>query len=505
MNPRLANLLDHEMASARESAGMHRYDGQVADLSPSGVRSFVSRLGQGPVEPDRHDEAHLQAMESGARVYWEELAEHRRNPLVHLENLDLATYDRDYAPEAERHEARRRHLACWPDAIDAAIESLDRVPAPIATSLLGPAAGLAAELVPDDGDAVVANALAAHARLMEHLGQASEHGPPEVGIGAASLARLMGESEAMMVDLGRLAATARSETERLGEILAEACKALSPDSTPARLVPELLRDHPSSEDIYTQAQSQINEATAFMLARNLLADPGGKCVVGPAPPSRRWAMAMMSWSGPYEVDTDSWYQVNPPDPTWSPEEQEEWLSVFSHTTLPVITVHEVTPGHFAHGRMLRQVRGDVRRCLYSSSFVEGWAHYAEELYWEEGFRADDGRFAIGMCIEALVRVTRLSVALGLHTGAMSQAEAVRLFEIKAFLSGPAARSEAERGAFDPTYGRYTWGKLEIMALRDEARAQWGQRYNHRRFHEALLSLGAPPLGLMGAALDTPRR
>ena len=54
--------------------------------------------------------------------------------------------------------------------------------------------------------------------------------------------------------------------------------------------------------------------------------------------------------------------------------------------LPAITVHEVTPGHYAHGRMLRRVKGDARRVLSSSAFVEGWAHYAEELFVEEGFR-----------------------------------------------------------------------------------------------------------------------
>src|SRR5207302_3267123 len=97
-------------------------------------------------------------------------------------------------------------------------------------------------------------------------------------------------------------------------------------------------------------------------------------------------------------------------------------------------------------------------------------------------------------------ITRLAVAIGIHTGAMTMGDAVHRFEEDAFLRGPAARSEAERSSFDPTYGRYTWGKLEIIALRDEARARWGRRYRHRRFHEALLALGAPPLGLMGDAL-----
>jgi hypothetical protein len=83
---------------------------------------------------------------------------------------------------------------------------------------------------------------------------------------------------------------------------------------------------------------------------------------------------------------------------------------------------------------------------------------------------------------------------------MTVDDATARFETDAFLLGPAARSEAARATYDPTYGRYTWGKLEIMSLRDEARSAWGTRFSLRRFHEALLALGAPPLGTMGDAL-----
>ena len=143
----------------------------------------------------------------------------------------------------------------------------------------------------------------------------------------------------------------------------------------------------------------------------------------------------------------------------------------------------------------------MRRTLFSPSFVEGWAHYAEELCVDEGFRDGHPGFTIGVCVEALIRVTRLAVAIGLHSGAMTVDDAVHRFEADAFQRGPAARSEAGRAAWDPTYGRYTWGKLEIQSLRDDAIAAWGKRYSHRRFHEALLALGAPPLGLMDTALQ----
>src|SRR4030095_7928780 len=150
--------------------------------------------------------------------------------------------------------------------------------------------------------------------------------------------------------------------------------------------------------------------------------------------------------------------------------------------------HARAPGHFAHARRLRQVGSDVRRTLHSLAFVEGWAHYGEEVCVEEGFRADDPRFAAGVALEALPRGTRLATSLRPH----------------AFSSAPPPRSEAARATFDPTYGRYTWGKLEIQRLRGRARAAWGAGFSLQRFHDTLLSLGSPPLGLLPAVLD-PRR
>jgi uncharacterized protein (DUF885 family) len=164
-------------------------------------------------------------------------------------------------------------------------------------------------------------------------------------------------------------------------------------------------------------------------------------------------------------------------------------------------VHEVAPGHFSHGRALRRLISEVRRTVHSSAFVEGWAHYAEELCVEEGFGADDARIVIGVWLEALVRVTRLACAIGVHTAGMTVEQAARRFEADTHLTGPAALSEARRATFDPTYGRYTWGKLEILELRERAREEWGPGFTLQRFHKALLDLGSPPLGLLGTAVE----
>jgi hypothetical protein len=500
ISPRLRCVLDLDPTGSREGIGLHEYDGTVADYSPAGVRAAMARLGTGSPpsgsEPaDAIDAALLATSEATARLQFGELESHRWNPLVHAGNLDVTGYDRAYAPLDERRRARAAHLARWPDAVDGAIESLDQVTQPVARALLPSIRALGSGV--DDVDAV-----RALDRLVAHLEHAAANGDPDARLGATRLTALFGVPQHLAVDLGELARRATAERARLRELLAESCSRLRPGVPTADVVAALLDDHPDTpEGIYAEARAQIVEATAFTLERDLMPPLDGECLVGPAPPSKSWAMAMMSWAGAYEPDNPAWYYVTPPDPAWSAETRAEWLAVFSRTTLPPITVHEVMPGHFAHSRRMRRVESHERRCCLSNAFIEGWAHYAEELFVEEGFRADDPRFAAGVAIEALVRVTRLAVTIGIHTGAMTVADGAAMFAADAYLRGEAANSEANRATFDPTYGRYTWGKLEILAARERARSRWGNAYSHKRFHTALLDAGAPPLGLLDAVVE----
>jgi hypothetical protein len=484
----------------RESVGRHELDGEVPDLSPEGIRAALDGLG-GPALDDPHDEAHLAAFERAVRVQYGELEQHRRNARPLLAAMDLSGYARPYAPRETRDEARRRHLARWPELIDGALASLDQVPATMAQGLLGSVRGAAHGV--DEDEPGGAEALRAHARLVGHLEHAATAGDPDPSLGAAGLAALLGAGEALDVDLARMEEQADAERARLRGMLLDATSANDPDAGPERTVASLLDDHPDADGVLDLARQLTDEALAFTRDRGLVDERflTGDCRVAPSPPSRRWATAMMSWSAPYEPDGPSWYYISPPDPSWPDERQRQWLSAFSRTTLPSTTVHEVAPGHFVHGRALRAASSDVRRSLHSSSFIEGWAHYAEELCIEEGFRAGDPRFVAGVALKALLRVTRMAVAIGLHSRTMDVEEAVHRFREDALVRDAVAEAETARATFDPTYGRYTWGKLEILALRDEARRRWGATFTLRRFHDAMLSLGAPPLGLLPAALE----
>jgi Bacterial protein of unknown function (DUF885) len=505
LDPRVRAVCDLNVAEAREYGGRHEYDGVPQDLSPEGVAAGLTRLASaratGAVQPDPHDEAHLRAFEGLQRVVYGDLELHRRNPLFHLAELDLACYDKEYAPAATRDAARAAHLAAWPRVIDAAISALDQVPAPVAEALLGGIRGLADGISADALPAARDAALAGHARLVAYLERSADNGDPDAALGSAALTALLGTAEAMEVDLGALAAEADAERDRLHERLAESAALVDAGRPPLDVARTLVRDHPDRAGVIKAATYWTQRAIDFTRERDLMPYHDGVCLVGEAPPSRRWAMAMISTNAPAELDAPSWYYITPPDESWPEDQAEAWLEVFSATTLPAITVHEVAPGHFSHHQALRRAPGPVRRTLFSSAFVEGWAHYAEELCVEEGFLADDPRFAVGVWLEALVRVTRLGSAIGVHTAGWTVAEAAARFEADTHLAGSAALSEARRATFDPTYGRYTWGKLEILRLRDQARAAWGAGFTLKRFHAALMELGSPPLGLIGTAIE----
>ena len=490
MEPRLRALCDLSVPDVREGSGRHEYDGVVPDLSPAGVARGLAALGGPPVD-DPYDERLLSAFETAARVAFAEVELHRRDPLLHVSAMDLACYDREYAPATERERARAQHLAAWPDAVDAALASLDQVPADVAAGTLSSVRGLSAG-VHDEA------ALAAHARLVEHVRRAADEGDPDPALGGPALSALMSSREALDVDLGRLAERADAERDRLRALLADACARIAPGVAVSEVLSRLEHDHPDADGVLAAARALTAEVIAWTAERGLVPFDDGECLVGPAPESRSYAMAMMSWAAPGEPEGPSWYHVTPPDPSWPQLEQEQWLAVFSRASLPAVTLHEVAPGHFSHGRALRRVRSEARATLLSDGFAEGWAHYGEELALEQGFRDGDPLVQAGVAIEALVRVTRLRVAIGVHTGAMSVADGARAFTQDAGLQGPAALSEARRATYDPTYGHYTWGKLELLALRERARQRPG--FTLRQFHTDLLALGSPPLGLMEAAL-----
>ena len=315
LDARVRAICDLDVAESREWGGRHEYDGAPQDLSADGVATGLARLAaaraSGTAQDDPHDEAHLRAFEDLQRVVYADLELHRSNPKAHLGELDLACYDKDYAPAADRHAARAAHLAAWPTVIDAAVGTLDALPAPIAGSLLGAVQGLAAGIPADADPRAREAALAAHVRLVAHVQRAVDSGPSDAALGASGLAALLSSAESIDVDLGALTARADAERDRLMERLAESAAQIDRQRQPLDLARELVKDHPDRAGVIKTARYWTERALEFTRERDLVPVHDGVCLVGESPESRRWATAMISANAPAERDAPSWYWITP--------------------------------------------------------------------------------------------------------------------------------------------------------------------------------------------------
>jgi uncharacterized protein (DUF885 family) len=259
------------------------------------------------------------------------------------------------------------------------------------------------------------------------------------------------------------------------------------------------QNHPAAGQLVPVAQQQLQELEEFINRNGIITIPPGEPVsVAPTPRFYRWTFASMWTPGPFEAKPmQAFYYITDVDPAWPAERQDEHLRDFNYGALWAISIHEVFPGHFLHYQHLRQVESKLRKSILFSSaaFVEGWAHYCEQMMIDEGFRKKDPTVRLGQLAEALIRLCRFVVGVRLHCEDMSVEQGVRFFREEAFLEEGSARREAERGTFDPSYIVYSLGKLMVLKLREDYKAAQGSKYSLRQFHDTLLANGTVPFWL----------
>ena len=254
--------------------------------------------------------------------------------------------------------------------------------------------------------------------------------------------------------------------------------------------------HPEPGRLTAAAQEQVKELQDFLRKGTIVGMPDGEpVIVAPSPEFYRWAFASMWTPGPFESKPSrAYYYLTDVDRAWTPERQKEHMRDFNIPTLWNVTIHEVYPGHFLHYQHLRQVESKVRKSTMFApmSFVEGWAHYCEQMMVEAGFRRSDATVRLGQLAESLVRLARVVVGIRLHCEDLSVEQGMRFFRDEAFLEEANARREAERGTFDPGYVVYSIGKLMMLKLRQDYKEQQDGKFSLRAFHDAVLSQGSAP-------------
>jgi uncharacterized protein (DUF885 family) len=160
----------------------------------------------------------------------------------------------------------------------------------------------------------------------------------------------------------------------------------------------------------------------------------------------------------------------------------------------MINVHEAYPGHYLQFLYAPRFPTKTRKLISCGSNAEGWAHYTEQMMVDEGFGGGDPRIRLAQLQEALLRDCRYVVGIKLHTAGWTVEQGAKLFEEKAFQEPANAFEESRRGAYNPTYLYYTFGKLEILDLRADYLKLPGKTL--RDFHDAFVAQGSIPLPLV---------
>ena len=182
--------------------------------------------------------------------------------------------------------------------------------------------------------------------------------------------------------------------------------------------------------------------------------------------------------------------------TWDPTHK-------SRAIVESTTFHETWPGHHQQGMVAREAQGQhlFMRVFFNSGFGEGWALYAERVADELGLYSGDlDRF--GYLASAKFRAVRMVLDAGIHTRGMGYAEAIALLGQHSTRTAEEVRGEVNRYISWPGQApSYMIGNLEILRLREQARAALGTSFDVREFHDQVLTRGNVTLPLLRGLVE----
>ena len=325
----------------------------------------------------------------------------------------------------------------------------------------------------------------------------------DFAIGEDTYRKKLMADEMIELPLDELLAMAERDMQRNQAAFAETARRIDPKRTPMQVLAAVEADHPPAGKLLSTTQGELDALGRFMTDRHIVTVPRAEPArVQETPPFlRATTTASMDIPGPFEtVATEAYYNMTLPDPKGSAAETSEFMKQWYFAAISNVSVHEVWPGHYLQFLYARNFPSDVRKVFGSATSSEGWAHYCEQMVIDEGFHADDPRYRLAQIQDALLRDTRFIAGIRMHTRGMTVAQAEEFFVKEGYQPRPVARSESKRGTADPTYGYYTMGKLMILKLRDDYKAQKGARYSLQDFHDTFINLGPLPLPLIRKAM-----
>ena len=171
--------------------------------------------------------------------------------------------------------------------------------------------------------------------------------------------------------------------------------------------------------------------------------------------------------------------------------------------LEALAYHEGIPGHHMQGSISQEQETlpKFRRYGGYTAYSEGWGLYSEFIPKEMGLYADPysdfGRLSM-----ELWRACRLVVDTGVHHKRWSREQAIAYLNDNTSSSEEANIKAIERYMVMPGQATaYKVGMLKILALREKARAELGDKFDIRGYHDVVLANGAVPLNVLENLVD----
>ncbi|MBZ5537470.1 MAG: DUF885 domain-containing protein [Acidobacteriia bacterium] len=538
-----------EIATA---SGIHAHDHQISDFSQGGIARDSSRLkkaisrlnrigariGKGSVEglpPQfRLDFQLMRGTLEASLFELEEMRSWERNPSVYNDLLNASLFllmKRAFAPLHTRVRAIIERERQIPGALVAARRNLRRVPRMLVQLAIRQFEGtlhflkhtLPAAVAETRDPRLLAEfedsnrqAMAAFSEFISFLRrQLLPRGAERFGIGEHRYRRKLWLEEWVDLPLEHLLAKARESLKENHEMFRRVGSSIHRSRGLEEILELITREHPAGDQVLDVTAGVLGQLQDFLVKRDLISLPpaslasrqGSLCTVDESPEFlRELTFASLDVPGPFEKRArEYFYYVTLPDPKWSPEAREQHLRFFSHQLILTTSIHEAYPGHLVHFLWVNRHPSKVRRLFGATSHVEGWAHYCEQMMIEQGFGDGDPRLHLAQLHEAQLRLCRFIVGIEMHAGSMSFRQAKNFFVRNAHMQPVNAEREAKRGIVDPTYLVYTLGKMQLLRLREDTQKKQGARFSLKKFHNACVQNGFPPIPLLRELLLGERR